>query len=190
MIFSTVFAPQEPALTVGSFAISATAAAADRAEAGDDPVGAESLGAPSWRASPPRRSCPGRAAGRPAHGPAACPARKSSGDGARDRRRARLPGRAPAQIDLSSRSPRVVNYKPETRAATGRLQELGELLVLGRRVHRVDRSPPPLALGAPPPRRSRCSSVSASTLPRRSRRHDLRDLVGASAATTRGAPPS
>ena len=43
MIFSTVFGPQEPAFTVGSFAISATGRPRDRRHAGDDAVGAEAL---------------------------------------------------------------------------------------------------------------------------------------------------
>ncbi len=42
-IFSTVFGPHEPAFTVGSFAISATGAAVDRPDAGDDAVGAEAV---------------------------------------------------------------------------------------------------------------------------------------------------
>ena len=45
-IFSTVFAPQEPAFTVGSLAISATLRPPDQGEAGDHPVSAEPLGVP------------------------------------------------------------------------------------------------------------------------------------------------
>ena len=41
MIFSTVFGPHEPALTVGSLAITRDRPAADVADAGDDAVGAE-----------------------------------------------------------------------------------------------------------------------------------------------------
>ena len=42
-IFSTVFGPHEPALTVGSFAISATGRPATRPDARHDPVGAEAV---------------------------------------------------------------------------------------------------------------------------------------------------
>ena len=42
-IFSTVFGPQEPALTVGSLAISATGRPVDRADPGDHAVGAEAV---------------------------------------------------------------------------------------------------------------------------------------------------
>ena len=43
MIFSTVFGPHEPALTVGSLAITRDRAAVDLADAGDDAVGAEAV---------------------------------------------------------------------------------------------------------------------------------------------------
>ena len=43
MIFSTVFGPHEPALTVGSLAITADRPAVDRGHAGDHAVGAEAL---------------------------------------------------------------------------------------------------------------------------------------------------
>ena len=46
MIFSTVFGPHEPALTVGSLAITRDVPPADQPEAGDDAVGAEPLGLP------------------------------------------------------------------------------------------------------------------------------------------------
>ena len=42
-IFSTVFGPQEPALTAGSFAINATGRPADRPHPGDNPIGPEAL---------------------------------------------------------------------------------------------------------------------------------------------------
>ena len=45
-IFSTVFGPHEPALTVGSLAISATVRPPIVAHPGDDAVGAEALGLP------------------------------------------------------------------------------------------------------------------------------------------------
>ena len=52
MIFSTVFGPHEPALTVGSLAIRQTGPAVDRGHAGDHAVGAEALLLPVARAAP------------------------------------------------------------------------------------------------------------------------------------------
>ena len=111
MIFSTVFAPHEPGLDGRIVGHQGDPAAADRAEAGDDAVGAEALDLPVGEHRLLGEAARSRAAGRPARGPAACPARRSSRDGDRDRRRGRPPGRAPARSDLSSRSPRVANYR-------------------------------------------------------------------------------
>ena len=65
MIFSTVRAPHEPALTVESLAIRHDRAAVDRRGAGDDAVGGQPVGQRRWRTGRPRRTTPGRRAADP-----------------------------------------------------------------------------------------------------------------------------
>ena len=63
MIFSTVRAPQEPALTVESLAIRQTGRPSIGGRAGDHAVGRQPIGERRWRTRRPRRTSPRRRAG-------------------------------------------------------------------------------------------------------------------------------
>ena len=100
-IFSTVFGPHEPALTVGSLAISATGRPSTVADAGHDAVGAEPVLLPVREQRLLGEASPRRAAARRARARRACPARAPSRDGARGRRRARARPRPRARLAAS-----------------------------------------------------------------------------------------
>ena len=90
-IFSTVFGAQDPALTVGSLAITATGLPGDRAQAGDYALGSEALLLPARQQPVFGERAADRGALRRVRGRAACPVRRLSRGGAPGRRPA--PGR-------------------------------------------------------------------------------------------------
>ena len=156
------------------------AAAADRAEAGDDAVGAEPLGVPVGEQRLLGEAARRRAAARPARGPAACPARRSSRDGARARRRA--PPRAAASSPAASARLRAAARRRARSEQLGQLRArrsadrpvdasrraalaLGSVVGLGPLVgRRLERS-----AGGSAPTTSDAPSVGASSASRRRR---------------------
>ena len=120
-IFSTVRAPHEPALTVGSLAMTHTGRPSMRPTPVTTPSAGRSPAAPSrWRAARPRRTSRRRAAARAGRARTACAAPRASRD-------------CVSRLPASARSVALLELLARARSRPRRMARIGDVVVDRRR---------------------------------------------------------